>query len=96
MDKPRGAGPRDMQMTLLPSQLYTQYARCHHGVSPESESSFTVSIGGVVEDDEGLYRLVIDGQNVLWIPDDAKELRLRLMVCAHMKEAGHRGSAATL
>lgn len=38
----------------------------------------------------------IDGRDVLWIPDDAKDLQLRLMVCAHMTEAGHRGSVATL
>ena len=32
----------------------------------------------------------------LWIPPDDKALQVRLMVCAHMRSAGHRGVAPTL
>ena len=54
-------------------------------------------MGRVVQDDEGLHRVTVDGRDVLWIPDDAKVLRLlRLKVSGHMQEAGRRGSAATL
>ena len=33
---------------------------------------------------------------MLWIPAQARDLQVRLMVCAHMKDAGHRGAVATL
>ena len=36
-----------------------------------------------------------DGGN-LWIPENANELKLRLLVSAHCGEAGHRGREATL
>ncbi|CAM9685520.1 unnamed protein product, partial [Sphacelaria rigidula] len=32
----------------------------------------------------------------LWIPSSDKQLQVRLMICAHMRDAGHRGVAATL
>ena len=62
----------------------------------DPDASFTDDIGRVVKDDEDLFRVKINGRNVLWIPDTARDLQMRLMVCAHMKEAGHRGAAATL
>ena len=52
--------------------------------------------GQVTLDDEGLFRLQINGRAVLWIPGGAKKLQVRLMVCAHKKKAGHRGAVATL
>ena len=47
-------------------------------------------------DDEGLFRMRVNSQEVLWIPDVDKSLQIRLMVCAHIRDAGHRGVAATL
>ncbi|CAN0091957.1 unnamed protein product, partial [Sphacelaria rigidula] len=32
----------------------------------------------------------------LWIPSSDKQLQVLLMICAHMRDAGHRGVAATL
>ena len=32
---------------------------------------------------------------VLWVPEEERELQARLMVCAHMQDAGHRGVRAT-
>ena len=32
----------------------------------------------------------------MWIPDSDKQLQVRLIICAHMLDAGHRGVAATL
>ncbi|CAM9130837.1 unnamed protein product, partial [Sphacelaria rigidula] len=32
----------------------------------------------------------------LWIPSYNEQLHMRLMICAHMRDAGHRGVAATL
>ena len=45
---------------------------------------------------DGVYRVRQHGEPVLWIPEEAKRLQVRLMTCAHMREAGHRGAAATL
>ena len=39
------------------------------------------------------FMRVVD--NVLWIPDSDKQLQVRLMICAYMRDAGHRGVAAT-
>ena len=61
-----------------------------------SAPSFSTSLGLVVRDDEGLYRVSVGGGDVRWIPDDAQDLQVRLMVSGHMNEAGHRGTAATL
>ena len=40
------------------------------------------------------FMRVVD--NVLWIPDSDKQLQVHLMKCAHRRDAGHRGVAATL
>ena len=49
-----------------------------------------------VLDDEGLFRVHARGRHVLWIPDSDEQLQVRLMICARMRDAGHRGVAATL
>ena len=46
-------------------------------------------------DDEGLFHIHARGRHVLWIPDSDKQLQVR-MICVHMRDAGHRGVAATL
>ena len=58
--------------------------------------SFESAIGLAVLDDEGLFRIHARGRHVLWIPDSDKQLQVRLMICAHMRDAEHRGVAATL
>lgn len=63
------------------------------GDSRDSESLFKLTIGQGVRDDEGLYRVTVDGRDVLWIPGEAQDLQIRLMICAHMKDACHRGVA---
>ena len=45
--------------------------------------------------DEGLFRIHARGRHVSWIQDSDKQLQVRLMICAHMRDAGHRGVAAT-
>ena len=54
-----------------------QASRAQLGDSPASESSFKLTIGQVDRDDEGLYRVTIDGRDVLWIPGEAKDLQVR-------------------
>ena len=50
----------------------------------------------VVLDEKGLFRVHVGNHDVLWIPDTDRILQMRLMVCAHMCDAGHRGVAATI
>ena len=57
---------------------------------------FESPVGLAVLDDEGLSRIHARCRHVLWIPDSDKQLQVRLMICAHMRDAGHRGVAATL
>ena len=59
--------------------------------------SYEPAVGLAVLDDEGLFRIhARGGRHVLWIPDSDKQLQVRLMICAHMRDAGYRGVAATL
>lgn len=53
-------------------------------------------IGAALLDSGGLFRLLIEGFQVLWIPEKAGELNVRLTTWAHMREVGHRAVAATL
>ena len=72
-----------------------QQARTGLGVMVSDASSFTTTVGRATKDSEDLFCVELDGRDVLWISAHAKEM-LRLMVCAHMKDAGHRGVVMTL
>ena len=58
--------------------------------------SYESAVGLAVLDDEGLFRIHARGRRVLWILDPDKHLQVRLMICAHMRDAENRGVAATL
>ena len=58
--------------------------------------SFELAVGLAVLDDEGMFRIHARGRRVLWIPDSDEQLQVRLTICAHMRDAGHLGVAATL
>ena len=47
-------------------------------------------------DSEGLYRVEHHGHRVVWVPAGADSLNNRLLVCAHLEGAGHRGVDATM
>ena len=53
------------------------------------------SLGTVTRGEDGSYRVSYQGIMVLWVPEEERELQARLMVCAHMQDAGHRGVMAT-
>ena len=53
-------------------------------------------LGSVVRRENGLYRVDYGGMQVIWVPPAERSLQVRLMVCAHMQEAGHRGICATM
>lgn len=54
------------------------------------------TVGTASSGSDALYRVEYLVKQVLWIPDGARELRVRLLIWAHMDEAGHRGVYATL
>ena len=72
-----------------------QASRSNMGTLAAGTTSFVTADSQVTPDDEELFRLQVN-RAVLWMPVGAKKLQVRLMVCAHMKEAGHRGAVATL
>ena len=58
--------------------------------------SFPTTFGQVTLADDDLFRLRVGNRDVLWIPSGDQALQVRLMVCAHMQSAGHRGVLPTL
>ena len=73
-----------------------QASRANLGTLAAGATSLMTDDGQVTLDDEGRFRLLVNGRAVLWTPGGAKKLQVRLMECAHMKETGHRGAVATL
>ena len=59
-------------------------------------SSFTTPVGCATKGNKDLFRVGLDCRDVLWIPEQTKEMQTRLMVCAHMKDAEQRGIVVTL
>ena len=41
------------------------------------------------------WGVLVDKNDCIWIPDQAQELKMRLLIVAHMRLAGHRGEKAT-
>ena len=64
-----------------------QQTRACLGAMVSDASLFTTPIGLATKDNEGLFRGDLNGRDVLWIPEQAKEMQTRLMVCAHMEDA---------
>ena len=54
------------------------------------------ALGVASLDSEGLYRVEYHGHRVIWVPAEAESLKKRLLVCAHLEGAGHRGVDATM
>ena len=52
-------------------------------------------LGTVARGEDVLYRVSYQGRMVVWVPEEERELQARLMVCAHMQDAGHHGLRAT-
>ena len=53
-------------------------------------------LGRVVRGENGLQRVDCGGVQVIWVPPAERSLQVRLMVCAHIQEAGHRDICATM
>ena len=54
------------------------------------------AMGVALRDSEGLYRVEHQDHRVIWVPAGADSLKKRLLVCAHLEGAGHRGVGATM
>ena len=73
-----------------------QQARSGLIIMVSGASSFTTPVGRATMDTEDSFRVGLDGRDVLWIQEQAKELQKRLMVFAHMEDTGYRGVVAAL
>ena len=73
-----------------------QASRANLGTLVSGATSLTTNVGQVSLNAEGLFRLPVNGRAVLWIPGGAKQLQVRLMVCANMKKDGDQSAVATL
>ena len=62
----------------------------------DNRRSFPTIFGQVILADDDLFRVRVGNRDVLWIPSGDKALQDRLMLCAHMRSAGHRGVSPTL
>ena len=85
------------QDDYMPSKAVVRQAQQKASATDGTEvQSLESAVGLAVLDDEGLFRIHARGRHVLGIPDSDKQLQVRLMICAYMRDAGHRGVAATL
>ena len=73
-----------------------QQAKAGLGTLLSDASSLTTPVGLATRDNEDLCRVGLDGRDVLWIPQHAKEMQKGLVVCAHMKSAGRWGVVVSL
>ena len=95
-------GPCD-QDDSIPSKAVVRQAQ-HKALATDGTEvqSFESPVGLAVLDDEGLLCIHARCRHVFWNLDSDKQLQVRLMmqvrlmICAHMRDAGHRGVAATL
>ncbi|CAM9790553.1 unnamed protein product, partial [Sphacelaria rigidula] len=81
----------------MPSKSVVRQAqRKDLGAEDADVQSFESNVGTAILDIEGMFYVHVRGRNVLWILSSDKQLQVRLIICAHMRDAGHRGVAATL
>ena len=86
------SAPDETKPSKNASRELQQQARTGLSAMVNGASSFITPVGRVTKDHEDLFRVGLDGQYVLWIPDQVKEMQAWLMVCDHIRDAGHRGS----
>ena len=62
----------------------------------EGGPTLDTALGLASLDSEGLNRVEHYGHRLIWAPARAESLKKRLLVCAHLEAAGHRGVGATM
>ena len=73
-----------------------QQARAGWDSIVSGASSFTTPVGRATKDNKDLFRVGLGGRDVLGVLEQSKEMQTRLMVCAYMKDPGHRGVVVIL
>lgn len=76
---------------LAKREIASSQAAVTQGQKVASTGFGTASSGANV-----LYRVEYRARWMLWSPDEARELNVRLLICAHVGAAGHRGMDPTL
>lgn len=87
--------PYDSPSSKKILRVAQQLALIQEGIRVSNTNSFQVPAGTAVLDSASLFRATIGGSRVLWIPEQARDLKSRLIICPHMREAGQRRIAAT-
>ena len=64
--------------------------RDRQDIYTDGEAVLDSPLGSVVRGENGLYRVDYGGVQVICVPPAKRSLQVRLMVCAHVQEAGHR------
>ena len=67
-----------------------------HNAVARGQVEVATPLGTVTRREDALYRVSYQCRMVLWVSEEERELQARLMVCAHMQNAGHRGVRATI
>ena len=66
------------------------------GAVTEGETNLDTALGVASLVSKGLYQMKHHSHRVIWVPAGADSLKRRLLVCAHLEGAGHRGGDATM
>ena len=90
------SAPHETMPTKDAVREVQQQPRAGLSTTVSGASSFTTTVGHATKDNEDLVRVGPHGRDVLWISEQAKEMQTRLMVCVHVKDAGHQGVVVTL
>ena len=89
-------GPCESDDSMPSKSVVRQAQQKELGADDANVQYFESDIGNVIPDNEGLFRAHVRGRYVLSIQSSDKPLQIRLIICAHVRDAGHRGVAATL
>ncbi|CAM9904597.1 unnamed protein product, partial [Sphacelaria rigidula] len=83
-------GPCEPDDSMPSKSVVRQAQRKDLGADDADVQYFESDVGTAILDNEGLFRVYVRGRNVLWIPSSDKQLQVRMMICAHMRDAGYR------
>ena len=70
--------------------------RDHQDIYTDGKAVLDSPLEIVARGGNGSYRVDYGGMQVIWVPPEERSLQVRLMVCAHLQDAGHRSICATM
>ena len=74
------ADPCEADDSMPSKSVVRQAQRRELGATDADMQSFESDVGTAISDNEGLFRVHVRGQNVLWIPSSDNQLHIRLML----------------